>query len=101
MRASLIFIGMAAALSACQPDAQTNNPAVATEEAVTERELAAPATGATSFTEAQARDHLNNSGYTNPTSLTKSATGEWIGQATLNGETVNVSVDYQGNVTTR
>lgn len=92
------IIGLLTALAACQPEAQTNNSAIATEQAVEEREQSAPATGANSFTQAQAQDHLTNKGYSNPTALVLTDTGEWVGQATLNGEVVNVSVDYQGNV---
>jgi hypothetical protein len=98
MRHLLGAICLAAALTACQPDAQTNNPAIATDSAVAEREASAPATGASSFTEAQAQDHLISKGYTNPTALTKSPSGEWVGQASMNGRTVNVTIDYQGNV---
>ncbi len=98
MKTLIGIFAMAAALAACQPDAQKNNPAVATEEAVNERETSAPATGANSFTEAQAQDHLISKGYVNPTALTQTASGEWTGQATLNGEIVDVIVDYQGNV---
>lgn len=98
MKSVIAMTCLTAALTACQPDAQTNNPAIATDEAVVERERSAPATGANSFTEAQAQDHLISKGYLNPTPMTRIATGEWTGKATLNGEAVNVSVDYQGNV---
>lgn len=100
MRAFLLIACLTGAVSACQPAAETNNPAIATDEAVKERQQSAPATGATSFTQEQARDHLISKGYTNPTALVKTPSGQWEGQATLNGETVDVSVDYQGNVTT-
>ncbi|MFN3313360.1 MAG: PepSY domain-containing protein [Hyphomonas sp.] len=92
-----IFV-LAGMLAACQPDAQTNNAAIATDDAVRERQQSAPATGATSFTEGQAQDHLRDRGYTNPSTLQRTDSGEWTGTATLNGRTVNVSVDYQGNI---
>ncbi|MFN3912961.1 membrane lipoprotein lipid attachment site-containing protein [Hyphomonas sp.] len=98
MKRLILTIGLLTALAACQPEAEMTNAAVATDEAVAEREAAAPATGANSFTEAQAQGHLTNKGYSNPSALVQTDTGEWVGQATLNGEVVNVSVDYQGNV---
>jgi putative membrane protein len=87
-------------LAACNPGAETNNPAVATEESTAERAATAPNVGANSFTEDQARMHLSSKGYTNPSGLTQSADGAWRGQATKDGKSVPVSVDYQGNVTT-
>lgn len=88
-------------LAACNPNAETNNPAVATDEAVSERAATAPNMGATSFTEEQARMHLTEKGYTSPSGLAQAADGTWRGQATKDGRAVSVSVDYQGNVTTQ
>jgi hypothetical protein len=68
-------------LAACNPGAETNNPAVATDESVTEREATAPNVGANSFTEEQARMYLAEKGYANPSGLTQSADGAWRGQA--------------------
>jgi len=87
-------------LAACNPNAETNNPAVATDEAVIEREAAAPAAGASSFTEDQARGRLTEKGYTEPTGLMQAADGSWSGQAMKDGQKMTVTVDYQGNVTT-
>ena len=39
-------------------------------------------------------------GYTNVTNLTKDAKGVWRGRAMMKGKQVNVSLDFQGNVTT-
>jgi hypothetical protein len=86
-------------LVACQPDADKTNPAVATEEAVAEREAAAPAIGANSFTQEQAKQRIEAAGYTGITELTKGEDGIWRAVATLSGQTQEVSVDYQGNVT--
>jgi putative membrane protein len=57
--------------------------------------------GATSFTEDQARDQITKAGYSDVTALTKAADGTWLGSAMMNGASVAVVVDYQGNVTTR
>lgn len=86
-------------LVACQPDADKTNPAVATEEAVAEREAAAPAIGANSFTQEQAKQRIEAAGYTGITELTKGEDGIWRAVASLGGQTQEVSVDYQGNVT--
>ena len=86
-------------LVACQPEADKTNPAVATDEAVAEREAAAPAIGANSFTQEQARERIEAAGYTGVTELTKGEDGIWRAVASLGGQTQEVSVDYQGNVT--
>ena len=99
----LVFVAAvaaAAALAACQPDSEKTNPAVATDEARAERETAAPAAGANSFTEAQARDHATKAGYAEVGTLTQAADGTWQGPAMKDGASVTVVVDYQGNVTT-
>lgn len=87
-------------LAACQPDSDKTNPAIATDETVAEREATAPATGANSFTEQQARDRLVAAGYTDITGLMLGEDGIWKGSATLAGQVQGVSLDYQGNITT-
>jgi putative membrane protein len=73
------------------------NPAVKE----THQENAGPAAkGANSFTEGQARGHIENSGYTNVTALTKDENGVWHGTAMKGGKTVAVSLDFKGNVVT-
>lgn len=97
----LLALGLLAAplLAGCNPSAQTNNPAVATQESVAQRQQQAPARGATSFTEDQARDLLVKNGYSAPTDLRPGDDGGWRGQATMAGKVVGVVVDYQGNIT--
>lgn len=58
----------------------------------------APLPGANSFTEAQAKSRLEANGYTNVTDLKKDDNGVWKGKATNSGASVNVSVDYRGNI---
>jgi putative membrane protein len=59
---------------------------------------AAPAPGANSFTEAQAKMRLENQGFTGVSALMKDKDGIWRGMASKAGRSVNVSVDYQGNI---
>jgi cell envelope opacity-associated protein A len=101
MRILIAAAAGAAALAACQPDSEKTNPAVATEESDAQREAAAPAAGASSFTEEQARGRITEAGYTDVTGLMKAEDGTWQGTAMQNGQSVTVVVDYQGNVTTR
>ena len=58
----------------------------------------APVAGRNSFTESQAKSRIENAGYTKVTDLKKDENGVWRGQGTKGGATVNVSVDFQGNV---
>ena len=61
----------------------------------------APAAGANSFTESQAKSRIETNGFSNVSGLAKDAQGVWRGKATKGGQPVDVSVDFQGNVTTR
>ncbi len=61
-------------------------------------EAGAPFSGANSFTEGQAKDRIEAAGYTNVSGLTKDQNGIWRGTAQQAGKTVDVAVDYKGNV---
>jgi hypothetical protein len=61
----------------------------------------APAAGANSFTEGQAKSRIEDKGFKNVTGLQKDSDGVWRGKADQNGKSVNVSVDFQGNVVAR
>jgi hypothetical protein len=100
MRAMIAVAALAAALAACQPDSEKTNPAIATDESAAERMAAAPAAGASSFTQEQAREHAVNAGYMDVGTLTQAVDGTWQGPAMRDGASVTVVVDYQGNVTT-
>lgn len=100
MRSLVAVAALAATLGACQPDSEKTNPAVATDEAAAERMEGAPAAGASSFTEEQARERATAAGYMNVSGLTQAADGTWQGSAMKDGANVTVVVDYQGNVTT-
>ncbi len=86
-------------VAACNPQADTDNAAIATEEARAERAADAPSPGANSFTEAQARSRLTEQGYSEPITLTRAEDGSWRGTATQNGQSVDVTLDYQGVIT--
>jgi putative membrane protein len=62
---------------------------------------AAPVPGANSFTETQAKDRIEKSGYSSVSGLTKDANGVWRGKASKDGNTSDVSLDYQGNVSAK
>lgn len=54
--------------------------------------------GANSFTEGQAQEQIAAAGLSNVSALNKDEKGIWRGTAHKSGKTVNVAVDYQGNV---
>lgn len=58
----------------------------------------APVAGANSFTEGQARDRIQDKGFTQVNALSLDSKGVWRGKAMKNGQSVDVSMDYQGNV---
>jgi hypothetical protein len=58
------------------------------------------ASGASSFTESQARGALEHAGYSNITGLTQNSSGQWEATATRNGHERHVSIDYRGAITT-
>ncbi len=59
----------------------------------------APAAGANSFTEDQAKARIESRGYSNVTSLVKDEAGIWRGKAQKDQRAMDVSLDFQGNVT--
>jgi hypothetical protein len=73
-----------------------SNPAVKTSEG---NNPGAPVAGANSFTEGQAKARIEARGYANVTGLAKDTNGFWKGKAMKDGKPVNVTLDYQGNVT--
>jgi hypothetical protein len=54
--------------------------------------------GANSFTESQARDRLERSGYSDVTSLRKDGQGIWRGEARYGSQAVTVGLDYRGAI---
>jgi putative membrane protein len=91
-------VGLLASGAAAQSgQAGSHNPAVKDGSPKT---ISAPAKGANSFTENQARGRFTKAGYTGLSKL-KKADGLWQGTATKGGKQVSVMLDYKGNITTR
>jgi hypothetical protein len=95
---ALAFTGAAAL--AQNPPAQSGpgNPAVNTTGTNNANH---PVAGANSFTEGQAKSRIETGGYTNVTGLNKDEQGVWRAKATKDGKSVDVSLDFQGNVVVR
>ena len=75
-----------------------HNPAVKTSEG---NNPGAPVAGANSFTQGEAKSRMAKLGFTNISALKKDKKGVWHGKAKKDGNTVNVSLDYEGNVVTQ
>ncbi|HEX3954763.1 MAG TPA: hypothetical protein VHW90_14395 [Stellaceae bacterium] len=93
-----LIISTAAVAQSAGPAANPNpsTPPIATSGSSTPL---APAAGANSFTEDQAKSRIAAAGYTNVSSLTKDKDGVWRGTASKGSASgVSVALDYQGNV---
>jgi hypothetical protein len=95
--AAAIVLSATTALAQKPANPDANTPAVTTPSSP--KNPNAPVEGANSFTEGQARSRLEDQGYTNVGGLKKDDKGVWRGAATKGGKKLNVSVDFQGNVT--
>ena len=97
----VVLLGLLASGAAVAQDASTNSstnpPAVATGHADS-KTSAAPVGGRNSFTQKQAAHRLRDHGYGQVNGLTKDDQGVWHGTAVKDSASVNVSVDYQGNI---
>src|SRR4051794_32542026 len=62
------------------------------------RQVNAPVAGRNSFTQGEAKSRIEKMGFSNVSDLNKDDNGVWRGRAIKDGKTVDVSVDYQGNV---
>lgn len=56
--------------------------------------------GANSFTQKQAQEHIEKSGFTGVSNLVKGDDGVWRGKAMRGGSSVDVAMDFKGNVST-
>ena len=105
MRHSLA-IPAALALFATGAVAQNQNPpaadgpqnSVINRSDSSNRQATAPVAGRNSFTEGEAKSRIEKMGFSNVSSLNKDDQGVWRGRAMKDGKTVDVSLDYQGNV---
>jgi hypothetical protein len=92
------IIGAGAALAQTVTTTPPASPPVVTTTSPDSKTAAAPVAGKNSFTEAQARSRIEAHGYTNVTGLKKDDNSIWRGKATKAGKSVNVALDYQGNI---
>src|SRR6478736_2541854 len=77
------------------PSPEAETPAVATPDTTNPT---APVAGANSFTEEQAKDRLTDAGYTDVTGLKLDDKGVWRATASKDGKSMQVALDYQGNI---
>jgi putative membrane protein len=100
MRTVMLLTAFSLALTSGAVVAQPANPDGSTP-AVSGRgnNPDAPVAGSNSFTAGQAKSRIESNGYANVSDLQKDAQGVWRGTATKDGKKVNVSLDFQGNVT--
>src|SRR3984957_15413261 len=89
--------GQAVFAQSAPTSSSTSPPAVASSGA--NNTTAAPVAGANSFTMAQAQKRIEDQGYTQVTGLMKDDKSIWRGHAMKNGKSVDVALDYQGNIT--
>jgi protein CpxP len=102
MRSFVVIAATAALLASSAAIAQpanrdANTPAVTPPNSPPNP--GAPVSGANSFTEGQAKSRIEAKGFANVSDLRKDDQGVWRGKAMKNGRRVNVSLDFQGNVT--
>jgi len=101
MNRTIILVAAAGCLLGSAALAQTpaqsgpQNPAVKTDES---NNSGLPVKGANSFTESEAKSRLESHGFTQVSALQKDPAGVWRGTAVKYGKSMQVSVDYQGNV---
>jgi hypothetical protein len=93
--ASVACLATAAAFAQTPAQQGPQNPAVNTSGANTSD---APVKGSNSFTHSQAASRIAARGYTHIAHLRKDASGVWRGTARKDGQTVPVSLDFEGNV---
>jgi len=111
--AVLAFVATGSIAQTQNPSAQTQNPPAQTQNPPAKdgpqnsainssdssnRQVTAPVSGRNSFTEGEARSRIEKMGFSNVSHLKKDENGVWRGRAMKDAKTVDVSVDYQGNV---
>jgi putative membrane protein len=90
---------LTASVAGAQSQQDQTAPADPAKDLSVVNKQAAPEPGANSFTEAQARSRLEKNGYVSVTGLTKDSEGIWRGKATKDGRTMDVALDFKGNIT--
>ena len=92
------YASVALAQSAAPANPNAHTPAVATPSTIN---ADAPAAGANSFTEAQAKSRIEAAGFSGVSGLMKDKDGVWRGKASKGGSTTDVALDFQGNVVSK
>src|ERR1700691_2147867 len=92
------LISASAAFAQTAPSNQAPNAPVLLIPSVGATSAPAPVAGANSFTEAEARHRIETQGYTGLTMLQKDDQSVWRGKAMKDGKSVDVALDYQGNI---
>jgi hypothetical protein len=99
--ALLIVVGASAANAQTTAPRANPNPSMPAIANPDKNNEGAPARGANSFTERQAKARIQAAGYSNIGGLTKDKDGIWRGKGAKGGTIRNVTLDYQGNVVAR
>jgi predicted homoserine dehydrogenase-like protein len=96
---AFVASGALAQTQGSSPPAQTGpqNSAINSSD----KAVNAPVKGRNSFTEGEAKSQIEKAGFANVSGLKKDDDGVWRGKAQKDGRSVDVSLDYQGNVVTR
>lgn len=97
LAAALISASALSAFAQATPAANSDGstPAVATPES---KNATAPVEGANSFTQDQAKSRIEEAGFSDVKNLMKDDKGIWMAAGMKDGKTVNIALDYQGNV---
>jgi hypothetical protein len=104
MRRTIIgmtFVGLLVAPALAQNPPAQNEPGNKAINSRDQNNSNNPVTGANSFTEGQAKSRIESNGYTGVANLKKDDQGVWRGKAQKDGKTIDVSLDFQGNVIAR
>ena len=99
--AAVLIAATAFAQSKTEAPRTTDKPAAVVSPSDVNKAMAAPVAGKNSFTEGQAMRRLQDNGYIEVTGLMKDDQSVWHGKAKKAGKSVDVAVDYQGNITTK
>ncbi len=91
----------AASVAQAAPDTNSAAPPAINTEKGDSRTPAAPVTGRNSFTAGEAKQRLEDHGYSDVRDLKQDSNSIWRGRAMRDGKPVSVSLDYQGNIVTR
>jgi hypothetical protein len=95
---ALAVLAVTALPAIAQNGAAQNGPQNAAIKSPDANIASKPVKGANSFTEAQAKAHIEAKGYTKVAGLHKDQDGVWRASAVKDGKPSSVSLDYQGNV---